>query len=176
MGKVIYLGASNIEAWRLARGLWISDEQGWRRFDWVRIGYPTSRSRSGTGNVPTIAGRVGITAFSPLAGGWLTGESRGPGEYPEGSRMTLRPEPYAHPRTQWHLFEALPASAEQARLGQGGLRHAGAGLDTPSSAGKRRDHRSAEPGAPRRGGGGEVKLSFDDWTRLAALFDSSAAR
>ncbi len=26
MGKVLYVGASNIEAWRLARGLWISDK------------------------------------------------------------------------------------------------------------------------------------------------------
>src|SRR5262249_57721394 len=25
-GKVLYVGASNIEAWRLARGLWISDK------------------------------------------------------------------------------------------------------------------------------------------------------
>ena len=37
-------------------------------------------------------------AFSPLAGGWLTGKYR-PGEaHPEGSRMTLRPGPYAPSR------------------------------------------------------------------------------
>jgi aryl-alcohol dehydrogenase-like predicted oxidoreductase len=36
MGKVIYVGASNIEAWRLARGLWISDKSGLCRFDWVQ--------------------------------------------------------------------------------------------------------------------------------------------
>ena len=35
-GKVIYIGASNIEAWRLARGLWISDKAGLCRFDWVQ--------------------------------------------------------------------------------------------------------------------------------------------
>ena len=39
---------------------------------------------------------VGFTAFSPLAGGWLTGKYRSAGAYPEGSRMTLRPEPYRH--------------------------------------------------------------------------------
>ncbi|GIH05564.1 aldo/keto reductase [Rhizocola hellebori] len=39
--------------------------------------------------------RVAFTAFSPLAGGWLTGKYRDPGVYPPGSRMTLRPEPYA---------------------------------------------------------------------------------
>lgn len=38
---------------------------------------------------------VEFQAFSPLAGGWLTGKySRGT-PFPSGSRMTLRPDPYA---------------------------------------------------------------------------------
>ena len=37
---------------------------------------------------------LGYTPFSPLAGGWLTGKYRLGQEYPAGSRMTLRPEPY----------------------------------------------------------------------------------
>ena len=32
--------------------------------------------------------------FGPLAGGWLTGKYRQGAPPPEGSRMTLRPEPY----------------------------------------------------------------------------------
>jgi aryl-alcohol dehydrogenase-like predicted oxidoreductase len=39
---------------------------------------------------------LGFTAFSPLAGGWLSGKYRAGPPYPDGSRMTLRPEPYAH--------------------------------------------------------------------------------
>jgi aryl-alcohol dehydrogenase-like predicted oxidoreductase len=39
-------------------------------------------------------------AFSPLAGGWLTGKYKRGEPYPEGSRMSLRPGPYA-------LFEHL---------------------------------------------------------------------
>jgi aryl-alcohol dehydrogenase-like predicted oxidoreductase len=35
-------------------------------------------------------------AFSPLAGGWLTGKYRRGQEPPPGSRMTMRPEPYRH--------------------------------------------------------------------------------
>jgi aryl-alcohol dehydrogenase-like predicted oxidoreductase len=35
-------------------------------------------------------------AFSPLAGGWLTGKYRRGEEPPAGSRMALRPEPYRH--------------------------------------------------------------------------------
>ena len=39
MGKVLYVGASNIEAWRLARGLWISDVRQLARFEWVQNSY-----------------------------------------------------------------------------------------------------------------------------------------
>lgn len=38
---------------------------------------------------------LGFTAFSPLAGGWLSGKYRAGQPFPAGSRMTLRPEPYA---------------------------------------------------------------------------------
>ncbi|HZS30668.1 MAG TPA: aldo/keto reductase [Gaiellaceae bacterium] len=39
---------------------------------------------------------VWFQAFSPLAGGWLTGKYRRGEALPEGSRMTKRPEAYAH--------------------------------------------------------------------------------
>ena len=37
---------------------------------------------------------VAYLAFSPLAGGWLTGKYRDGEPFPTGSRMTQRPEPY----------------------------------------------------------------------------------
>jgi aryl-alcohol dehydrogenase-like predicted oxidoreductase len=39
---------------------------------------------------------IAFTAFGPLAGGWLTGKYRRGEPPPAGSRMTLRPGPYAH--------------------------------------------------------------------------------
>jgi aryl-alcohol dehydrogenase-like predicted oxidoreductase len=41
------------------------------------------------------AERVRYSAYSPLAGGWLTGKYRRGQAYPPGSRMTQRPEGYA---------------------------------------------------------------------------------
>jgi aryl-alcohol dehydrogenase-like predicted oxidoreductase len=41
------------------------------------------------------ARQVAYQAFSPLAGGWLTGKYQRGEPYPAGSRMTQRPEPYA---------------------------------------------------------------------------------
>ena len=39
---------------------------------------------------------LGFTPFSPLAGGWLSGKYRRGEPAPDGSRMTMRPEPYRH--------------------------------------------------------------------------------
>jgi aryl-alcohol dehydrogenase-like predicted oxidoreductase len=57
---------------------------------------------------------LGFTAFSPLAGGWLTGKYRSGTPYPDGSRMTLRPEPYRHLVSD-ATFRGLARLADEAR-------------------------------------------------------------
>lgn len=54
---------------------------------------------------------VAYTPYSPLAGGWLTGKYRRDETAPAGSRMSLRPEPYEHLRTE-RTFAALDRFAE----------------------------------------------------------------
>lgn len=49
---------------------------------------------------------VAYLAFSPLSGGWLTGKYRRGEPYPEGSRMTQRPQPY-HDLEREETFVAL---------------------------------------------------------------------
>ncbi len=96
-GKVLYVGASNIEAWRLARSLWTSEVRRMVRFEWVQNAYSLLDRSAEREMFPLCAEcGIGFTAFSPLAGGWLSGKYRAPGTYPAGSRMTLRPEPYRH--------------------------------------------------------------------------------
>ncbi|MGH2916200.1 MAG: aldo/keto reductase [Solirubrobacteraceae bacterium] len=57
--------------------------------------------------LPLCAQRaVGYIAFSPLAGGWLTGKYRRAAPYPSGSRMMQRPEPYLALATD-ATFDAL---------------------------------------------------------------------
>ncbi len=46
--------------------------------------------------------------FGPLAGGWLTGKYRHGAALPEGSRMTLRPEPYTRFDSE-HVYRSLDA-------------------------------------------------------------------
>jgi aryl-alcohol dehydrogenase-like predicted oxidoreductase len=114
-GKVLYVGASNIEAWRLARALWISDRQRMFRFEWVQNSYSLLDRTPEREVFPLCADQgLGFTAFSPLAGGWLTGKYRSGTSYPAGSRMTLRPEPYQHLVNE-RIFQGLAALAEEAR-------------------------------------------------------------
>ncbi|HUK43696.1 MAG TPA: aldo/keto reductase [Gaiellaceae bacterium] len=51
--------------------------------------------------------------FGPLAGGWLTGKYRRGEAFPEGSRMTQRPEGYAHLVTD-RVYDGLDRLAAEA--------------------------------------------------------------
>ena len=114
-GKVLYVGASNIEAWRLAGALAISERRGRARFEWVQNAYSLLDRSAELEVFPLCADRrIGFTAFSPLAGGWLTGKYRAGTAYPEGSRMTLRPEPYRRLETA-AVYNGLAAFADEAR-------------------------------------------------------------
>jgi aryl-alcohol dehydrogenase-like predicted oxidoreductase len=114
-GKIHYIGASNIEAWRLAKALGVSERNGYLRFEWVQNGY-SLLDRSAERDVLALSAEeeLGFTPFSPLAGGWLTGKYSSTDRFPAGSRMTLRPEPYAHLRTE-SVLRAIAAFSERAR-------------------------------------------------------------
>jgi aryl-alcohol dehydrogenase-like predicted oxidoreductase len=114
-GKVRYFGASNIEAWRLTQALGISAARGLARYDWVQNSYSLLDRAQELEVFPLCAeAKVGFTAFSPLAGGWLTGKYQAGAQYPEGSRMTLRPEPYHHLERD-AVYRGLDALAADAR-------------------------------------------------------------
>jgi aryl-alcohol dehydrogenase-like predicted oxidoreductase len=57
---------------------------------------------------------IAYTPFSPLAGGWLTGKYRRDAPVPEGSRMSVRPGPYAQFQTD-SVFDGLDRLEELAR-------------------------------------------------------------
>jgi aryl-alcohol dehydrogenase-like predicted oxidoreductase len=77
--------------------------------------------------VMPLCARAGVsyTAYSPLAGGWLTGKYRRGEPYPPGSRMTQRPEGYAAFEDR-AVFDALDAL--EARAGERGISMAGVAL------------------------------------------------
>jgi aryl-alcohol dehydrogenase-like predicted oxidoreductase len=56
---------------------------------------------------------IAYVPFGPLAGGWLTGKYRRGEEFPEGSRMTLRPGPYEQHTKRFDALEQFEAEAER---------------------------------------------------------------
>jgi aryl-alcohol dehydrogenase-like predicted oxidoreductase len=100
-GLVGAYGVSNFDAGQLAAALAAGAPQA------LQNSYSLLTRQDEPELLPLCAQRgVAYLAFSPLAGGWLTGKYRRGAPYPAGSRMTQRPEPYAGFVTD-RTFEAL---------------------------------------------------------------------
>ena len=56
---------------------------------------------------------IAYVPFGPLSGGWLAGKYTRGAEFPAGSRMTMRPEPYEHLVTD-SVFDGLDLLAAEA--------------------------------------------------------------
>ena len=94
-------GVSNFDARQLAGALAAGAPQA------IQNSYSLFARQDEPEVLPLCAERgVAYLAFSPLAGGWLTGKYRPDVPYPAGSRMTQRPEPYRELVTD-RTFEAL---------------------------------------------------------------------
>ena len=116
-GKVRWIGASQIEGWRLRESLAISAAGHLARFEWVQNECSLLARDPEHDVLPLCAEHeLGFTPFSPLAGGWLTGKYRAGEPFPAGSRMTLRPGPYetlVQDRTFSALDELRAAATER---------------------------------------------------------------
>jgi aryl-alcohol dehydrogenase-like predicted oxidoreductase len=114
-GLVGAIGASNVDKPFLEQALAISAEEGLARFEWVQNSYSLLDREAEEGVLPLCEQHgLGFTPFSPLAGGWLAGRYQRGEPPPAGSRMTLRPEPYEHLRTDavFDGLDRLAAAAE----------------------------------------------------------------
>jgi aryl-alcohol dehydrogenase-like predicted oxidoreductase len=85
-GLVVEFGLSNVDAEETRRALELAPV----------AAVQDSYSLLDRDAEPILDLPVRFQAFGPLAGGWLTGKYRRGEAAPEGSRMTLRPEPYRH--------------------------------------------------------------------------------
>lgn len=94
-------GVSNFDVGQLGEALAVGSPNA------VQNNYSLLESADRDSVLPLCAiNDLGYQAFSPLAGGWLTGKYRRGEPFPAGSRMTQRPEPYdryRNDRTFWIL-------------------------------------------------------------------------
>ena len=87
MGKVRYIGCSNLAAWQIMKSLGISERAGWSKFVSLQAYYTIAGRDLEREIVPLLLDQgLGLMVWSPLAGGLLSGKYNREGSGPEGSR------------------------------------------------------------------------------------------
>src|SRR5580700_9311989 len=87
-GKVLHVGISDAPAWWIAQANTLAELRGWTQFTGLQIEYSLIERTVERELIPMAkALNVGVVAWSPLAGGVLTGKYHGEGKA-EGARMT----------------------------------------------------------------------------------------
>src|SRR5262245_32731776 len=115
-GKVRYLGASNHNAWRLTRTLWVSERHGYARYECLQPKYNlVIRDEYERELEPLcLEQNLGVIPYSSLASGFLSGKYRRGGELPATARAAGVQKTYMNERG----FAVL-AAVEKAAAGTG---------------------------------------------------------
>lgn len=109
-GKVRYIGCSNYTAHKLVDSLWTSKSQGLESFVTAQMQYSLLERSIEREHVPACRDHgLGILAWSPLAGGMLTGRYRKGEAPPAGSRLESWKDNYARRNTEqnWKIIDTL---------------------------------------------------------------------
>jgi aryl-alcohol dehydrogenase-like predicted oxidoreductase len=110
-GKVRYVGCSNFPAWQVALGLGVSARLGLARWDCVQPRYNLLYRDVEAELLPLCRDQgVGVIAYNPLAGGFLSGKYRGPDEAPPpNTRFSLGKTGELYRERYWQQaqFEAV---------------------------------------------------------------------
>jgi aryl-alcohol dehydrogenase-like predicted oxidoreductase len=115
-GKIRHAGLSNFDLGQLQEAVDTAEAGDLATPANLQNGYSLLDRRGADAFELCKAHGIAFTAYSPLAGGWLTGKYRPGQPYPDGSRMTLRPDPYREfeqPATFAAVAELEAAAAER---------------------------------------------------------------
>jgi aryl-alcohol dehydrogenase-like predicted oxidoreductase len=87
-GKVLYVGISNTPAWIVAQAVTLADLRGWTRFAGLQVPYSLVERSVERDLLPMAqALELTVTAWSPLAGGLLTGRYGSDRQRPDDTRV-----------------------------------------------------------------------------------------
>lgn len=115
-GKVLYLGASNYTAYRLADSQWIAKTEHLSRFVSLQMQYSLVVRELEREHIPLCRRfGLGVLPWSPLAGGFLSGKFQKDQPPPAGTRLDKwkeRLEGMDTPRN-WRILDAVKAVASE---------------------------------------------------------------
>jgi aryl-alcohol dehydrogenase-like predicted oxidoreductase len=119
-GKVRYIGASNYSGWQLQKAIDLSHQMGWESFVCLQPLYNLLDRATEWELIPVCQNEgLGLIAWSPLRGGWLSGKfRRGMTAPPDDTRIKTAEEhgwseawsTYNNERT-WNIIDELLAVA-----------------------------------------------------------------
>jgi aryl-alcohol dehydrogenase-like predicted oxidoreductase len=115
-GKVLYVGISDAPAWWVAQANTLAELRGWTTFIGLQIEYSLIERTVERELIPMAkALQTGVVAWSPLAGGVLTGKYHGQGNA-DGARMSNEVRKSLLPEEQRAapIISALKSVSEQA--------------------------------------------------------------
>jgi aryl-alcohol dehydrogenase-like predicted oxidoreductase len=114
-GKVLYIGCSNYQAYRLVDSWWLSHTYHLERYTTLQSSYSLVLRDLDRELVPVCRDKgIGILAYSPLAAGFLSGKYRKDQEPPPGTRLDKfreRLQRYDTPRN-WAILDAVTSIAQ----------------------------------------------------------------
>ena len=109
-GKVRYIGCSNFAAWQVALSLGVSERRGIARYDCLQPRYNMLHRDIEAELLPLCRDQgLGVIAYNPLAGGFLSGKYRDLADPPSGTRFTLGKTGELYRERYWHssMLEAV---------------------------------------------------------------------
>ena len=107
-GLVRYIGVSNWAAWKIAKANMLADAGGWTRFATLQAYYSIAGRDLERELVPMMADEgMGLMAWSPLAGGLLSGKFGRDTDGPQGARGGVFDFPPVNRDRAWDCVDAM---------------------------------------------------------------------
>jgi aryl-alcohol dehydrogenase-like predicted oxidoreductase len=108
LGKVRNLGCSNLAAWHIAKANGLAAAHDWSRFESLQAYYTIAGRDLERELVPVLADqRMGLMVWSPLAGGFLSGNYTREQDGPTGSRRTTFDFPPVNRERAFDCIDAM---------------------------------------------------------------------
>lgn len=171
-GKIHYLGASSMAAWKLTKALWTSDVEGLERFEVTQPRFNASYREPVTDFLDVCSDQnLAVCPYSSLEGGFLTGKYERDVDAPEGSRADIQNRERDWEDRQWQVLDAVRSVAEEndatpAQVSLRWLRDIEEFTCIPIVGARTTDQLEDNLGAV------EVSLSEDQRERITAAYDA----
>jgi aryl-alcohol dehydrogenase-like predicted oxidoreductase len=112
-GLVRYVGCSNLSAWQVMKANGLACHHGWERFESVQSYYSIAGRDIEREIVPMLKDQgLGLLAWSPLAGGLMSGKYRKGAKAPEGSRRSAFDFPPVDMERAYPVLDLMQEIAE----------------------------------------------------------------